>query len=327
MTFRARIRRRTFLALLGGAAPAPRAAGAQQRPNTIPRVGIIDDGPIWQPFRDALREAGYIEGRSIAFETRAANGNPARLSTAAAELARLPVDVIMTYGTPPTRAARAVTSTIPIVMISVGAPVQAGLVQSLAHPGGNVTGNTILSPDLAPKRLQLIKEIIPSASRVALLWNPDNVSSAMLLEHLRNAAPGQGLSFTAVEARTAGDFDGAYATLARERPDAVLLTSDPVHHGQLSRTVEFLKQNRLPGMFQTRDDVVAGGLMSYGAIFPELFAQGAFFVQKILKGTKPADIPVQTPQRFELVVNLKTAKDIGVTISEAVLLRADGVIE
>jgi putative ABC transport system substrate-binding protein len=324
------MKRRDFVARLGGLAALPlcgRTLHAQQRPKKIPRIGIIDDGPIWQPFRNALRELGYIEGQSIAFETRAANGDPARLTAAAAELAQLPVDVIMTYGTTPTRAAKAVTSTIPIVMISIGAPVRAGLVQSLAHPGGNVTGNTILSADLAPKRLQLIKEIIPSASRVALLWNPDNVSNSMILEHLLAAAPGQGLSFTAVEARTAGDFDGAYATLARERPDAVLLTSDPVHHGQLSRTVEFLRQNRLPGMFQTRDDVEAGGLMSYGAIFSELFGQGAFFVQKILNGVKPADIPVQTPQRFELVVNLKTAKEIGVTISEAVLLRADGVIE
>jgi putative ABC transport system substrate-binding protein len=327
MASRARIKRRTFLALLGGVTAVPRIAEAQQRPKKTPRIGIIDDGPIWQPFRNALREAGYVEGKSIAFETRASNGDPARLAAAAAELARLPVDVIMTYGTPPTHAAKAATSTIPIVMISVGAPVRAGLVQSLAHPGGNITGNTILSPDLAPKRLQLIKEIIPSASRVALLWNPDNISNGMILEHLRGAALEQGLAFTAVEARAAGDFDGAYATLARERPDAVLLTSDPVHHGQLPRTVDFLRQNRLPGMFQTRDDVVAGGLMSYGAIFSELFAQGAFFVQKILNGTKPADIPVQTPQRFEFVINLRTAKDIGMTISEAVILRADGVIE
>jgi putative ABC transport system substrate-binding protein len=327
MTFRAHIQRRAFLAFLGGAAAIPLAAHAQQRPKKIPRIGIIDDGPIWQPFRDAMREAGYIEGKSIAFETRAADGDPVRLTAAAAELARLPVDVIMTYGTPPSRAAKAATSTIPIVMVAIGAPVRAGLVQSLAHPGGNVTGNTILSPDLGPKRLQLIKEIIPSAARIALLWNPDNVSNAMILEQLLNAAPALGLSFTAVEARSAGDFDGAYAILARERPDAVLLTSDPVHQTQLQRTVDFLLRSRLPGMFQTRDDAVAGGLMSYGAIFSELFRQGAFFVQKILQGTKPADIPVQTPQRFELVINLKTAKAIGLPVSDAVLMRADRVIE
>jgi putative ABC transport system substrate-binding protein len=321
------MKRREFIALVGGAAAWPLAAHAQQRGGTIPRIGIIDDGPIWQPFKDGLREAGYVVGQTIAFETRTANGNPERLQAAAAELARRPVDVIATYGTPASRAAKAATSTVPIVMIAIGDPVRAGLVRSLARPGGNVTGNTILSPDLAPKRLQLVKEIIPSAARVALLWNPDNVSNVVILEQLRDAAPPLGLAFTAVEARKAADFDGAFAILARERPDAVLLTSDPVHHAQIRRTVDFLLQNRLPGMFQNRDDAAAGGLMSYGAIFVEMFWQGAFFVQKILNGAKPADIPVQTPQRYELVINLKTAKAIGLTISEAVLLRADQVVE
>ena len=199
--------------------------------------------------------------------------------------------------------------------------MRAGLVQSLAHPGGNVTGNSIISPDLGPKRLQLVKEIIPSATRVALLWNPDNVSNAMILEQMRDAAPGLGLAFSAVEARSVDAFAGAFAILARERPDAVLLTSDPVHHSHIQKIIDFLFQHRLPGMFQTRDDAVAGGLMSYGAVYPEMFRQGAFFAQKILKGTKPADLPVQTPQRFELVINLKTAKTIGVTISEGVLPR------
>jgi putative ABC transport system substrate-binding protein len=322
------VKRREFITLLGGAAAAwPLAARAQRRRKQIPRIGIIDDGPIWEPFRMAFREAGYVEGQTIAFEYSRSDGDPKRLAVAAADLVRLPVDVIATYGTPPSRAAKAATSTIPIVMILVGDPVQAGLVQSLAHPGGNITGNTILSPELSPKRLQLIKEIIPSAAHVALLWNPDNVSNTVILEQLRNAAPGVGLTFTAVEARSADDLTGAFAILARERPDAVLLTSDPLHHSHIQRIVDFLTQNRLPGMFQSRDDAIAGGLMSYGAIFSDLFRQGAFFVHKILQGTKPADIPVQTPQRFELVINLKTAKAIGVTVSDQVLLRADGVIE
>ena len=175
------MKRREFIALVGGAAAWPLATHAQQRGGTIPRIGIIDDGPIWQPFKDGLREAGYVVGQTIAFETRTANGNPERLQAAAAELARRPVDVIATYGTPASRAAKAATSTVPIVMIAIGDPVRAGLVRSLARPGGNVTGNTILSPDLAPKRLQLVKEIIPSAARVALLWNPDNVSNVVKL--------------------------------------------------------------------------------------------------------------------------------------------------
>ena len=322
------MKRREFISLVGGAAVAlPLATHAQQRPKKIPRIGIIDDGPIWNPFRQALREAGYVEGQNIAFEHRRADGDSGRLSVAAAELARLPVDVIMTYGTPASRAAKSATSTIPIVMVLVGDPVRAGLVQSLARPGGNVTGNTIIARDLGPKRLELVKEIVPSAARVALLWNPDNVSSSVLLEQMREAAPGLGLAFTAVEARSVDGFTGAFAILARERPDAVMLTSDPLHHSQMQRIVDFLSQNRLPGMFQTRDDAAAGGLMSYGAVYPEMVRQAAFFVQKILQGTKPADIPVQTPQRFELVINLKTAKAIGITISDRVLLRADFVIE
>ena len=312
--------------LLAGAAAAPGTARAQQRPKKIPRIGIIDDGPIWQPFRDALRQAGYIDGQTVAFETRAADGNTARLSEAAAELAQLPVDLIATYGTPASRAAKSVTATIPIVMIVVGDPVTAGLVQSLAHPGGNVTGNTILAPELAPKRLQLIKEIMPSASRTALLWNPDNVSSGVNLEQLRTAAPGLGLMFTAIEARTADDLDGAFAVLARERPDVVLVTNDPIHQSRIDKIIAFLFQQRLPSMFQDRDSVAAGGLMSYGASIPDMFRQGAFFARKILQGSQPADLPVQTPQRFQLVINLKTAKAIGVTISEAVQLHADAVI-
>jgi putative ABC transport system substrate-binding protein len=319
--------RRELLALMAGAAAAPGAAYAQQRPKKIPRIGIIDDGAIWKPFRDALREAGYVEGQTIAFETRAADGNPGRLTAAAAELVQLPVNLIATYGTPATRAAKAATSTIPIVMISVGDPVAAGLVHSLARPGGNITGNTILSPELAPKRLQLIKEIIPSASRTALLWNPDNVSSGVNLEQLRIAAPGLGLQFTAVEARTANDLDGAFAILTRERPDVVLVTNDPIHQSRIQKIIAFLFQQGLPAMFQSRDSVAAGGLMSYGPSIPDMFRQGAFFARKMLQGTPPADLPVQTPQRFQLVINLKTAKAIGVTISEAIQLQADEVIE
>jgi putative ABC transport system substrate-binding protein len=319
--------RRELIALIAGAAATPGAALAQQRPKKIPRIGIIDDGAIWTPFRDALREAGYIDGQTIAFETRAADGNPNRLAAAAAELAQLPVDLIASYGTPASRAAKAATSTIPIVMIVVGDPVAAGLVQSLARPGGNVTGNTILSQELAPKRLQLVKEILPSASRIALLWNPDNVSNGVTLEQLRNASPAQGFTFTAMEARSANELDGAFAILTRERPDVVMVTNDAVHQSRIEKIITFLFQQGLPAMFQSRDNVAAGGLMAYGASFPDMFRQGAFFAQKILQGTPPADLPVQTPQRFQLVINLKTAKAIGVTISEAVQLQADEVIE
>ena len=213
-------------------------------------------------------------------------------------------------------------------MISVGDPVTSGLVQSLAHPGGNVTGNTILSPELAPKRLQLIKEIMPSASRIALLWNPDNVSNGVLLEQFRTVAPRQGLTFTAVEARTANDLDGAFAILARERPDVVLITNDPVHQSRIHKIIGFLFQQGLPldvpepGQCRgRRPDVLRrelSGPVPSGRILTR---------RRSCRAAKPADLPVQTPQRFQLVINLKTAKAIGLTISEAIQLQADEVIE
>jgi len=322
--------RREWMALTASAAFAPvawpRAAGAQRRAK-IPRVGIIDDAPVWNSFRQALREAGYVDGQTIAFEYRVADGKPEGLAAAAAELARLPVDVIAVYGTPAGRAAKAATTTVPIVAISVGDPVRAGLVQNLAHPGGNVTGNTILGADLSPKRLQLLKEMIPALSRVAFLWNPDNESNVVMRDELRAAAPGLGLDLITAEARGPGDFAQAFQTILNERADAVLTTNDFVHQRNIGLILEFTTRNRLPGMFQTRDNVVAGGLLSYGASFAELFRHGASYVQKILQGTKPEDLPVRQPERFELIINLKTAKAFGLKIAESFLLRADEVIE
>jgi putative ABC transport system substrate-binding protein len=323
------MKRREFIALISAVAVVPCASfsARAQRRQKVAHIGIIDDGPIWNPYRQALHDAGYIDGQTVNYVYRSSGGQPDRLAAAAQELVHTPVDLIATYGTPPSRAAKAATSTIPIVMISVGDPVRAGLVRSLAHPGGNVTGNTILAPDLSPKRLQLVKEIIPAAKRVALLWNPDNISNDVILEQMRAAAPQLGLGFTAVEVRSASELDSAFATLAREQPDAVLVTSDPLHQSHIQKIIALMFRYGLPGMFQTRDNAAAGGLMSYGASFSDLFRQGAFFTQKILAGTRPANLPVQTPQRYELVINLKTAKAIGLKISDTVLLRADEVIE
>jgi putative ABC transport system substrate-binding protein len=322
--------RRELMALTASAAFAPVAwpwaAGAQRRAK-IPRVGIIDDAPVWNDFRQALRDAGYVEGQTIAFEYRTTDGKPEGLAAAAAELARLPVDVIATYGTPAGRAAKAATTTVPIVAISVGDPVRAGLVQSLAHPGGNVTGNTILGPDLGPKRLQLLKEVIPSVARVAFLWNPDNESNVVMRDELRAAAPGLGLHLILAEARSTSEFAPAFQTILNERADAILTTNDFVHQRNIGLIMEFTTRNRMPGMFQSRDSVVAGGLMSYGATFAELFRHGASYVQKILQGAKPEDLPVRQPERFELIINLKTAKAFGLNIAESFLLRADEVIE
>ena len=319
------MKRREFISLAGGLLTwGPLAARAQQP--KIHRIGIIDDSPIWNAFRQGLRELGYLEGQNIAFEYRYADGLPDRLAEVAIELVRRPVDVIAVYGTPPARAAKQATSTIPIVMIGIGDPVGAGLVPSLAHPGGNITGNTILGPDVASKRLQLLKEGVP-ASRVALLWNPENASHSAYVEEMRTAASTLGVTLISVPVSRASEFDGAFAAMMRERPDAFVMTADPLHQLHIKRIVDFLAQNRLLGMFQLRENVNAGALMSYGASLPDLFRRGAAYVHRILQGTRPADLPVEQAVKFELVINLKTAKAAGLTIPESFILRADEVIE
>jgi putative ABC transport system substrate-binding protein len=320
------IGRREFITLLGAAAAWPLAARAQQ-PAKIPRIGIIDDSPIWNAFRHGLRDLGYLEGQNIAFEYRYAGGLPDRLAWVATELVHRPVDLIATFGTPPTLAAKQATTTIPIVMMGVGDPVGAGLVASFNRPGGNITGNTILGPEVAGKRLQLLKEVIPSISRVAFLWNPDNASHPAQLAELRVAVETLGIKLLPLAVRSSDEFDGAFAAMIRERPDAFLMTADPFHQLSIGRIIDFLANNRLPGMFLTREIVVAGGFLSYGASLPDLFRRGALYVHKILQGTKPADLPVEQPVKFELAINLKTAKALGLTIPESFLLRADEVIE
>ena len=292
-----------------------------------PRIGIIDDSPVWNAFRHGLRDLGYLEGQNIAFEYRYAGGLPNRLALVAVELVHRPVDLIATFGTPPTIAAKRATTTIPIVMIGVGDPVGAGLVSSFNRPGGNITGNTILGPEVAGKRLQLLKEVIPSLSPVAFLWNPDNASHPAQLAELRVAVETLGIKLLPVAVLSPDEFDRAFAEMVRERADAFLMTNDPFHQLSIGRIIDFLANNRLPGMFLTREIVAAGGLMSYGASVPDLFRRGAVYVHKILQGTKPADLPVEQPVKFDLVVNLKTAKAIGLSIPESFLLRAGEVID
>jgi putative tryptophan/tyrosine transport system substrate-binding protein len=298
------IGRRTFIALLGGAAAWPLAARAEQQ-GKIPRIGIIDDAPMWNAFREGLRDLGYLEGQNIAFEYRTADGVPERLAEAATDLVRRPVDIIATYGTPSSIAAKAATTTIPIVMIGVGDVLRTGLVQSFAHPGGNITGNTILAVEMQSKRLQLFKEVVPALSRVAFLWNPDNASNQLAVEEVRVAAATLGMTFIAVPVRRADELDGALSAMMRERPDGLMVTGDPVHQLHVGRIINFLANNRQPGLFQLRENVVAGGLMSYSASLPDLFRRAAGYVHRILQGTRPADLPVEQPTKFELVINLK----------------------
>jgi putative ABC transport system substrate-binding protein len=318
--------RREFITLLGGAAAWPLAARAQQ-PAKIPRLGIIDDTPRWNAFRSGLRELGCLEGENVAFDYAYGDGVPERLAEAAALLVRRPVDVIAAYGTAASFAAKSATSTIPIVMISVGDPLHAGLVESLAHPGGNITGNTILGPDISAKRIQLVQELVPTVTRVAFLWNPNNASHVAYRQELQAAAPALNVKLVLVEVGSSHEFEPVFAAMMKERPDAFTMTGDPLHQLHVGWIIDFMTKNRLPAVYQLSENVRAGGLMSYGARQPDLFRRAALYVGKILQGTKPADLPVEQPVKFELVVNLKSAKAIGLTVSEAFLLRVDEVID
>jgi putative ABC transport system substrate-binding protein len=322
------MRRRDFIALLGGGVVArPIAARAQQVSRSVARVGIIDDAPIWDPFRQQLRELNYVEGQNIVFEYRRAQGNLDRLQEAANELARIPVNVIAVFGTPAAQAAKRAPKTVPIVAISIGDPIGAGLISSFARPGGNVTGNTILGPDVVTKRLQILKDALPGVSRIAFLWNPDNASNNAIWEQLRQAVPSFHMTLVPLQARTADDFERIFAQMSSEHPNALLTANDPLHQLHMHEVIEFLLKNRIPGMFQIRQNVVDGGLMSYGVSFRDLFRQGARYVDKILRGTKPEDLPFEQPVTFELIVNLKTAKALGLQIPTTLLARADEVIE
>jgi ABC-type uncharacterized transport system substrate-binding protein len=324
------MRRRQALSLIGGGAIAAAwsvPAWTYQRANGVPRIGVIDDGPMWDPFRQELHALNYVEGKTIALDYRSAGGAPDRLFVAAKLLVETPVDVIAVYGTPAAQAAQQATQTIPIVAIGLGDPIGAGLVSSFAQPGGDITGNTILGPEVVTKRLQLLNDALPAVSRIAYLWNPDNQSSASVLRDLLKAAPLFHMTAVSFEARTADDFAAVLAQMAVDRPDAVLLTNDALHQTQMPKVIDFLMKNRIPGLFQTRQNAVDGGLMSYGASMTDLFRRGALYVDKILHGAKPADLPIEQPITFQLVINLKTAKAIGLEFPQMLVARADEVIE
>ena len=322
------MRRRKFLTgIVGAAMTWPLRARAQSATGKIRRIGIIDDSPSWNPFRQQLRELNYVEGQSLAYVYLRTDGSPDQLDAAAMTLAQVPVNVIAAFGTPRAKAAQRATNTIPIVAISIGDPLGSGLVTSLAHPAGNITGNTILARDIVTKKLQILRDAIPTAARVAYLWNPDNSATADILEDLRKAAPLFHVTLISLAARTTVDFDRVFAQMFSDRPDAVLLTSDPAHEAHMPELIDFLLKNRIPGLFQAREHVVAGGLMSYGASLSDLFRMGALYTDKILRGTKPGDLPIAQPVTFEFVINLRTAKAIGLDIPAMVIERADEIIE
>jgi putative ABC transport system substrate-binding protein len=325
--------RRAFISsaavLAGCFAVVPRGAHAQQ-PASLRYIGVLlvgnsSESKEAQAFQRGLRDAGYVEGRDVLIEWRAANGDYARVSKLAADLVQRKVDVIVVDSTNAARAALQATSTIPIVMALVADPVGSGLVTNLAHPGANITGLSMMVPDLMTKRLQLLKEAIPPLTRVAVLRNPDTPWHTRV-DDLKAAAPFLSIELSVVDARTTEEFDAAFASASRARAEALYVVPDAffyIHRTTISRLAS---KARLPAIYGAKDFAVAGGLMSYGANLSDLFRRSAGYVDKILKGAKEGDLPIAQPTKFELIVNLKTANTLGLTIPESVLLQADEVI-
>ena len=301
-----------------------------QQPTKIPRIGVMRPGsprdPLVEAFRQGLRELGYVEGKNIVIEYRFAEGELARLPELAAELVRLKVDVIVVGGPTHVRAAKQATQTIPIIMGLSGDPVRDGFVATLARPGGNVTGLSRLSPELSGKRLELLKETVPKIQRVAVFLNPANPSNVLDFEETDTAARSMGLKLQSLKVRNVEQLEPAFATAVRDHVDALMPGQDPLLNAQSQRILDFATKNRLPTMYFSNTQVEEGGLMSYAPSDRDLYKRAATYVDKILKGAKPSDLPVEQPTKFELVINLKTAKQIGVTIPPNVLTRADKVI-
>jgi putative ABC transport system substrate-binding protein len=303
------------------------AAAAAQSKTRVPRIGYLFTGLLVpKEFLQALRELGYVEGKNVALELHAAEGREERLPALAAELVNLNVDVIVAPGTAAAQAASQATKTIPIVYTGGADPVALGLVASLARPGGNVTGVTSLSRELTGKRLELLNETFPNASSVAVLTRRASPVTTELLKDTEAAAKTFRLRLQIVEVRGSNDFDKAFSAIIKERAGSLIELPSPLFHSNRKRIVEFAAKSRLPSIFHSRDFVDAGGLMCYGEHNADLLRRVAYYVDRILKGAKPADLPVEQPTKFELIINLKAAKQIGVTIPPNVLARADRVI-
>jgi putative tryptophan/tyrosine transport system substrate-binding protein len=325
------MKRREFVTLLGGAAAWPLAARAQQPAGRIWRLGILQPGappePLVEAIRQRLRELGYIEGRSIVLEYRWAEGKLERLTDLARDLVASKVDVITTMSTPAALAARNATTTIPIVFTAVGDPVGSGVVPSLARPGGNATGTSLLATELSAKRLEVLREIAPGISRVAMLWNDTNPSMVLRAQEAQDAATKLGVIVRSIGVHDLIDFDAAFAAIESDRADALLTLVDPFTLVHRKRIVDFAAQRHLPAIYEAREFVGSGGLVSYGPSLVANQRRAAEYVDKIFKGAKPADLPVEQPVKFELLINMKTAKELNLTIPPSIVLRADEVIE
>jgi putative ABC transport system substrate-binding protein len=329
------VSRRQLVTAIGSAALAVPLASFAQRQAKTPRIGFLDPAlprdntsPFLEDFRAGLRELGYVEGKNLQLEVRWGEGKLDRLPAQAAELVRLKVDVIVAVTSPSVLAAKQATRTIPIVMPLSSDPVEDGLVASLARPGGNITGLSMMSLELGAKRLQILKDVFPNLVRpIAVLWNPDYAGMVARFRQTAVAAPAAGLGVRSIEVTNAAELESALQSMTRDRPDALVLLADPLTLSQRARLVEFAAGARLPAIYEHSGFVDAGGLMSYGPNVSELIRRAATYMDKILKGANPADLPIERPVKFELVINLKTAKALDVTIPHSVLLQADRVVE
>jgi ABC-type uncharacterized transport system substrate-binding protein len=321
------MQRREFMALLGGATVLlPQAARAQRRV----KIGVLDTGlgaAFSVPFMRKLEQLGYVEGRNVVIERRSAEGKPELLNSLAEELVRAQVDVIVTAGTPAAFAAKKATSTIPIVLGANSDPVGVGLVASLAHPGGNATGNSLMAPDLSAKRLDILHTLAPGLSRFAILWDSSNPGMAARVRETRIAADQSRILLHTVSPTNLDELDAAFADLLSGRPDALLVTAEPFTRRHLTRILDFANNNKIPAMFEDSSYVVAGGLVSYGPDYADVFEKAAIFVDKILRGAKPNDLPIEQPTKFELVLNAKTAQALGLEIPPGLLALADRVVQ
>jgi putative tryptophan/tyrosine transport system substrate-binding protein len=323
------MRRRELIALLGSAAALWPLAAHAQRPAKMWRIGLITHSyaKFLDGLPEGLRELGYMEGQNIIIERRYAEGNAKRFQEFAEEMVREKADIIVVITTPAALAAKNATTTIPIIFPTAINPVGTGVIASLRHPGGNITGGAILFAELSAKRLDLLRQVVPGLSRTAVVWNAANPANALAWSETQGAADKLVVTIQSLAVKDPKDFESAFASMARERPDALLVLEDALTIQYRKEIADYAKQQRLPSMFSVREGVDAGGLMSYGVDLFEMMRRGATYVDKILKGAKPGDLPVEQATKFELVINLKTAGALGLAVPPTLLATADDVIE
>jgi putative ABC transport system substrate-binding protein len=327
------MKRRDFIGLLGGAVAAWPLAARGQRAEKIYRIGVLETTPLalnapnFDALRSGLRDLGYVEGQNLTIEYRSADGRAERFPELAEELIRLNVDLIVTRGTPAAIAAKKATATIPIVSAATGEPVTVGLAASLAHPGGNFTGLTSISSEIEEKQIELVRELVPGVVRVAFLYNMANPIYPVTLREMETLLRPLGIKPQLLDVRRAGDFGPAFDTARSQPADVVLVGMDGLIQANRQAIIDLAREHRVPAVYPSREFVEAGGLIAYAVNYADLYRRAASYVDKILKGASPADLPIERPIKFEMTVNLKAAKAIGLTVPESFLLRADEVIE